>query len=428
MADFAGLEIFENDGTIAFLDNGVEDVLDLTGSLFVAGEGSTLLFDASGDGDRLVLGDVEGTSALKVVGLTPELDDEILFVEVTGNADGAVFTVEETTRDAGFLNWRLTEEAGLIGLALAPDREVIEPARAGVLVTGLWHQSAEAARDSLSLLRTLPGDGRWGVFGQAYDVEQERDATDFAISHDGTGYSFALTGEEQGTGLEAGIGTRFGMVHVGLVAGTGSRELRIRESGNMMDADMTNIGLVAGYDDGRLSADAMIKFDQGELEMDLASADFRDTLDVDAFGASLGLRYRMDMGRLYVMPEASVAYASASLDGFDVDGGSFALEDSDSLRARLGARAGARLGTGKATLNPYAGLFLVNESGGANDVVFTSGADSIRVSDEEVGLFGQALGGVALTFDDSISLFAQGSFDFGEVEGVSLRGGLGVRF
>ncbi len=130
------------------------------------------------------------------------------------------------------------------------------------------------------------------------------------------------------------------------------------------------------------------------------------------------------MGRL---GEAWLAYTDSDLDDLSVPGGTFTFEDKESLRGEAGFRVGSDFAMGNSRIQPFIGVFAVDEMKGQNVTVFNSGPTAFGLQEVEPDTYGKVSAGFNLLQQGGVNLFLRGDAAFGgEAEGGSVR--IGARW
>src|SRR5690606_19884291 len=118
--------------------------------------------------------------------------------------------------------------------------------------------------------------------------------------------------------------------------------------------------------------------------------------NVTNVGVLANTGYRAELGRFFIVPNASLAYVNTSLDDDNVGGAQIPFSDADSLRGGIGAKLGTTFtGTWGAGEIAFTGK-VWNEFKDANTVTLTDNITGYTESfqDRIDGVFGEA-GGVA---------------------------------
>ncbi|HEX8257914.1 MAG TPA: autotransporter outer membrane beta-barrel domain-containing protein, partial [Allosphingosinicella sp.] len=434
---FAGLERFRNAGLITLADGSADDVLDLTGTAFEGAAGSAVRFDVvTGAGgaaaaDQLILGDVSGVTEVQVALQGPAtLGTRADLITVSGDSPDGAFVLDPAFGDAGFLRYRLVGVGtGTIALATAPDREIFEAGRIAPAAANLWRHGAEAwaaqrlaARDS--------GEAGRGVWGQAFTGGQTVEDLGYGTSFDGETYGETLSTKEKYSGLQFGGDLIGGPVRLGVTAGYGDADLRLRESGNEIKAKGFNVGVYGGWSNRLLFVDLLGKIDFADIEFDARSAGARRDFDATIYGLRADAGLRLGGETFFAEPMVSLAWTNASIDDFEVDQGEFRLGGGSGLLGQAGLRAGGRwaLGGGYA-LSPSGGLFAVKELAGGNGLGFHSGTASLAIEGDRPGLYARAEGGLTLSSGSGWDFSLRGQGDFGgDVSGAAVRAGFNWRW
>lgn len=198
-------------------------------------------------------------------------------------------------------------------------------------------------------------------------------------------------------------------------------------------ADYTG-GTVGGYlafTHGGFYADAEVKADFLDLDYDAAIGDA--SANVTNIGVLANTGYRMEMGRFFIEPNASLAYVNTDLDDDNVGGAEIDFSNGDSLRGGIGAKLGGTFagpGGGAAEVAFVGKLW--NEFEDENTVTLTDNitGDSESFTDDIDGIFGE-VGGVATFWNSerTTSGFVSGGVQFNDdFLTVNARAGIRKRF
>jgi trimeric autotransporter adhesin len=442
-ATITGLESFNNTGLVDLRDGATGDVLTLTGSTFTGGAGSQLGLDvslANATADRLVIGAAAGTTTLLLndvtPGATPALNlTGILLVDATAATAGN-FQLSGNN-DFGFTRADLVFNSTTNNFLLvtAPDAEVFEIGRLQAGVTNAWNQSGDAWSARMTELRDVAWSGLepradgFEMWAQGYGGTEGQDQvrsfnpggvpTTVDLSYDQDFYGFQLGGDVQ---RSMGSAT----VVFGLTGGV-SRSEQVFASGNSIDLEGGNIGVYAGMSAGGFFLNALAKADRFKATVFSETAFFRDEFDGTSYGAKGEVGYHLNVGNFFIEPVATLAYVDSDLDDLAVPGGVFTFDDGKSLRGEAGVRMGGDFGFGSSRIQPFVGVFAVEEFEGENTALFTSGGTAFGLQDLETDTYGKVSLGMNLLGQNGVNLFVRGDAAFsGEATGGSVR--IGARW
>ena len=418
-ATLAGLEQLTSSGVIDLSDGAVGDSLTVGGAF--TGANGQLLVDYGPTGvDQLIIGGAAGGSTAIVVSPSgPLLVDAYgsVVVDAGSIAPGAFTLGGETS--FGLVDVTLRSNvAGDVVLFAAPNEFAIQPVVAGGLVTDFWYQSADAWSAAAAARRDRAG-GDGGLWLQGYGGSDSRDVSR-AVDVFGTPTEADFGYDTTRYGAQGGFDFISGMTVFGVTAGFGRAESDLALDTNAV-VDGFNIGAYL------VTETARGFYFEGLAKADFYDVDFRNDVVFDdagmdgvSYGAEGEAGYRMRVGRGYVDLGAGLAYVRSELEGFDQPQGSYAFEDAESLRGRIGARyvhQGDRL-------TAYGDIKLLHEFMGNNGASFTSGGFALPLEDESKGTWVRAEAGVSSVPAGSAGYFVAVWADLGGVQGIGLRAGI----
>lgn len=442
-ATFNGLETFNNTGLVDLRDGVTDDILTLTGATFTGGAGSQLGLDvnfANNASDRLVIGTAAGGTTILLnntaPGTTPLLNlNGIVLVDATA-ATASNFQLGGTS-DFGFTRANLVFDSATSNFRLTtvPDTEVFETSRYGAGMTNAWNQSGDAWSARMTELRDVAfsrleerPDG-FEMWAQGYAGSEGQDQLR-SFNLGGTPTSFDLSYDQDFQGFQLGGDVQrsmgWGKMVFGLTGGVIKSDQAFN-SGNSFELQGGNIGAYAGLYAGGFFLNGLVKADRYEATVISSTAFFRDETEATTVGAKAEAGYRMGLGGFFVEPVVALAYTDSDLDDLSVPGGVFTFEDSEGLRGEAGVRVGGDFAMGSSRIQPFIGVFAVDELRGENTAVFTSGSTSFGLQDLEPETYGKVSVGLNLLEQDGVNLFVRGDALFsGEAKGGSVR--IGARW
>lgn len=424
-ATFAGLETFNNRGTIDMRDDAANDSLILPGAYVGAGA-ARLGLDvdfAAGTADRLVTGVATGATLIDVRGTGGNFTSGILLVDAGTGTSPTAFSLAPDG-DTAYLRRDLRFDAANNDFLLVqgPGQAVFETARFGRMASELWYQSADAVAAQLDTVRD--GNGRRGMalWLQGWTGERERSGTQ-ALAGAGT---FDVSYEQDFQGLQGGIDFQAGSGVAGITGGAGRSDAVFAATGNPVDMEVRNVGLYAQVRAGPLFFNALAKRDWAELEI-TPGAGLGAEFDADLFGVQFNTGLRLDLGAVFAEPSVGLSWVQADLDPFESGPAAVEAGGVESLRARAGLRVGARLPLGGGDLLPFAAANFYEELGDRNSTDFTLG-ETLRLFDEPAGTRGQAAAGLSFVMA-GFEAFVRGEMDFsGGTDSKAVRAGARLRF
>src|SRR6185295_16325063 len=183
-------------------------------------------------------------------------------------------------------------------------------------------------------------------------------------------------------------------------------------AGDQVDIGVWNIGAYASFMKGAFFADLLVKDDVERLNFNLPSVPGIPNLDANSLGASLTVGARFGQ-RLVLEPMATISYVNTRITDLNVPGTTFDWKDSDSLRGQLALRLSGDFLTGDTTLQPFIMGGLGHEFSGDNNLLMTSGGNSLLIADRPVETFGVASLGLNIFGTSGWSGFIRGDGMFG---------------
>ena len=442
-ASFTGLESFNNIGLVDLRDGATGDVLTLSGTTFTGGAGSQVGLDvsfANNTADRLVIGTAAGTTTLLLnnaaPGVTPTLNLNGILLVDAGAAAAGNFQLAGNN-DFGFTRANLVFDSATSNFLLvtAPDTEVFEIGRLQAGVANSWNQSGDAWSARMTELRDVAWSGfeeradGFEMWAQGYAGSEGQDQvrsfnpggapTTVDLSYDQEFQGFQFGGD-----IQRSMGS--GRMVFGLTGGIGRSDLEFA-SGNSTTFEGGNVGAYAAFTAGGFFLNGLVKADRFQATVFSQTALVREEIDGTSYGAKGEIGYRLNLGGFFVEPVATLAYVDTDLDDLTVPGGVFTFEDGESLRGEAGVRMGGDFAFGSSRIQPFVGVFAVEEFEGQSTAVFTSGATAFGLQDIEPDTYGKVSLGVNLLDQDGVNLFIRGDAAFaGEAQGGSIR--IGARW
>lgn len=481
-ASFNGLDNFNNeDGLLnmrngnsdylAVLDdpiygNGVGDVTTMSGN-FNGGGTSSFGIDAflggpgpASSSDQLFVGgDVTSVTALLVNDTNPGAGSYnptgIRFAHVDGEAPEGSFFLPGGPIDKGFFDYDIlrveTASSDWLLVSAPNDRAAELPA----LLTGaqtLWYESSGVWLDRTADLRrqlttcqpvdeaAMAVNGtspqitptadvapechykRYGLWFRGYGGQYDR--------NDGVEYDQDIWGGEAGIDFVlSDADSGYGAFIVGLLGGYVTSSMDFDSTSDSADLEGATFGAYATYLSGGWYADLLFKANLLDVDYETSFDDENsdDNTDATSLGVRLDTGYRFGMDSFFLEPQATLAYVNTSMDDFSLLATDVDPEDGESLRGRLGLRAGMSWDSGNMIFEPFLVGSVWHEFEGDNEVNLTSGG-SVTVSDQAEQTYGEVGGGInVLDADGGMSLFAKvDALVGGDIESIS--GKVGGRF
>jgi outer membrane autotransporter protein len=439
----AGLERFENSGTIDLGNKIAGDVLTLSGDYRGSGNAALLLDidTAAGRGDQLVIqGDATGSTRVAVAATagTAQLTDAagIVLVKVAGDSTADAFALDAASRDIGFVNYALGYDAAngdyrLTGRAGAAAYRMVGAVQAA---ENLWDASADLLRTANLSKRDaqLAGQGEadtsrlWGVL-QGGRLSRNLDTTGASGAID-LDYRQTRQGGQVGFDLLNNAGDT-GLLRVGVTGGYADSTLNFRNSGDRIELSTANVGLYAGYVGERAFANLLVKYDRHDLTA--RSGALADDADFDGstWGVDGEVGLRMGSAGMFIEPTAGLAWMRTSLDDLADGNQRLAFRDSDGFKGRIGARFGGTsvFANGNA-LTVYLSGNLAHRFGSDYAADLVSGA-SQRIKFERLGTTGEGQLGLSYRTAAGFQAFVEGQGETGSgYSGVTGRAGFRIGF
>jgi outer membrane autotransporter protein len=219
-----------------------------------------------------------------------------------------------------------------------------------------------------------------------------------------------------------------GPLRVGVFGGYVASSVDFDTYGASADLSGGTIGAYAAYTNGGFYVD-------GQAKVDLLSLNYSAPIGVDtdaavtSFGVEANTGYRMDMGGLFIEPNATLSYVNTSIEDLSVGTASVDFSNGDSLRGGVGVTVGTIIDTGNDTTTELALLAKVwNEFEEANTVTISDGVGgSVEFADNISGVFGEVRGTATVTsLDQSLSGFVSAGSKFND-EFITVDAKVGVR-
>jgi hypothetical protein len=426
----AGLESLANRGSVDFGDGAANDTLSLPGN-FTGEAGSRLTIDVAGSvagtpTDRLVIGgNAGGTTAvsLKLLGGPAVANPAGTVIVDAATAAGGAFTLAGPTR-SGLVDFSLRQNGGDTVLLALPNEIALEPLLLSGAGFDFWYQSADAWSESATLRRSNLGSASprgTSFWVQGYGGSDKRGKMR-DIDVFGTTRATNLRYETDRRGVQGGVDFRLGSTAAFGLTGGYQHAGSDFASGTQLDLEGHNIGayLLHGGAAG-FYAELLAKADFFDLRLgNGALFGGGGRIEGKSYGAEGEVGYRLMTGALHIDVNAGLAYVRTDLDPLEASGFRFDFDRAESLRGRIGLRAG---GTG--SFAPYADVKLLHEFKGDNDTSLASGGFTLDLADHRKGTWFR--GEVGLTgAPDRSGGFVSAWAETGDVKGYGLR--LGFRF
>lgn len=438
-----GLEAFNNSGLVDLRNGRTGDVLSTSGNFTGSGNstlGLDVNFGAATTADRFnVGGAVTGstTLALAITGDARLGNGPIL---VQGGAGTTANAITFGTTQAGLVQLELAFANNAFSLVGTPSDAAFRTTAFSGALRDLWYESAEAwsaqmreGRDTALVAEAGEAGARFWFQGYGRNRSRDQGGSFTAFGRTRTvdlSYDQDFFGGQIGMDFGGGVGEQGGFAF-GLTGGYVDSHVNFEGVGDDLRMEAINIGGYARFSSGAFFVNALAKYDHIlDVEARSLTADFNTDIDGDLYGASLEAGLRFGGAGFYLEPVATLSYVRSDLEGFAVRGTSVDFDDDNGLRGSAGARLGTTFGVaGGATANLYAGAHYVHDFAGNDEVVFASGADTVRIAALDDEDFVKALVGLNIAGGGNLSGFFEGSTEFlNDRSAYGARAGVRLRF
>lgn len=453
------LETFGNSGLITLVDGQAGDFLRMDAAGLApteyTSEGGRLAVDAvlgpDGISDQLIiLGNSLGvtTVTVNVVDATGANFEGIPVVDVIGNTIAGQFVLDGPL-NAGFFTWDMrfdenTVQHELYTTGIGGGALVFAPGITGA--QDLWHQSMDPLMQRQADLRSLlagltvtpvadfaepveptpvanitPGFWLRGV-GAYLERDDEKDG--FTLDRKQTIWG-GLAGFDFGT-ESAGAAWMFG-----LFGGYLTSKLEFDETNTEWHYEGPSVGVYATYIDHAFYADATVKVDFLDIEIDPGDlAPEADDADTDAvnIGGLIDTGYKFGH-QFFIEPQATLAVVHTEIDDVDIFGGTVQFDDETSIRGRLGLRLGYdHTGSNQVVYSSDVTASVWEEFSGENDISIADPVfGSFGALDDAGGTYGDVSLGFSMVAPEGWSGFIRGNYQFGE-DFEAFAGNAGLRY
>jgi outer membrane autotransporter protein len=443
---FTGLGSFTNTGMLSLVDGQIGNNLVLSGDF--NGTGSSMLGIDLSFADELadvltIEGAATGSTIVGINALAAPsslMFSDILIVDAGEGSEAGAFALEGGRQSIGLLNFEVAFDAALndyfIVSALA--EEGLQTTNFAEGVRNLAAQSFDTWSSQLASLRAGTGTGVSNLSGNgdnmtrvwftasASDVSRDRVET-FTSGMSTTVVD--LSYDQDFFGFQGGVDFGNEVLRYGLTGGYLSSQYSFVSSSDRINYNVFNVGAYVALDTGPFFANALVKYDTIDGDIQGGSG----VLDGDADGSTFGARVEVgaligDHSDLFLEPSFALSWTNTSLDDLTTVQGDFAFDEDTSLIGRFGARVGKGFDLNDTGAFVYLGGFYISEFQGEDTVGFSSNGSSEQFTARPFGDFGEARAGIAIGDDDSkISGGFEGHVLFGDdFEGFG--GSVNLRF
>ena len=473
VTQLTGVETFNNGtslkaGTIDLQDGFTGDVTTLSptegGALaFYGTPGKSFLkvdsflgAPSDSSSDQLIIdGSVSGQTALDVNNVNPGFGSYnpigIEVVSASGSLAPNNFVLKNGPIDTGLFDYDLY----LAGsndwvLASTPNRTFFELPSLMSAAQSMWQQASGVWLDRTADLRfslsrpcvyegvkaardDCPADAKAGAWVKVLGATESRSPT-HSFSLFDTKQTYTTEYDQSGGGVIAG----FDLVHhaddgrgiwlAGVMGGYLRSVVDFENSATNADFESGAVGGYVTYLQGPWFLDAKLMANIGSIDYSGSHAAEADA-NVTSIGGVLDTGYRIDRGRYFIEPGATLSYVSTDIDNLAVYGTSVNFASGDSLRGRLGIRLGTTFQDQQAKYEPFLGLSAWYEFLGDNSISLVSNEYALRATDDVNGAIGEVSGGVNVysLVGDGVSGFLKGNLEFGKDDYLGFAGSFGVR-
>ncbi|TXC73762.1 autotransporter outer membrane beta-barrel domain-containing protein [Sphingorhabdus soli] len=436
---FTGLERFANSGLVDLRNGAVGDRLTVPGN-YVGSGNATLGLDTNlttGASDRLVIGGAAtGSTSVVIADSGVGLNSGTIIVQSGAGSSANAFV-------AG-------NRAGLVQLNVVYDPTAMTynlvgtPGDAAYRTVGLveagrniWYKSADAWTAHMRSQRDAnaaygagePGARVWGqFFGSTDKRDNSRTVSNFGVTRTvNTNYDQDYFGAQAGVdfGGSAGGASSFGF---GVTGGYINSRVGFDNSADAMKYDAFNAGVYAGFKAGGLFVNALGKYDHYTIDSTLNGL-AGDNLKADAYGALVEAGFRLGSDRFFFEPVGSISYVKSNFDDLSIANSTFAFNEDDGFRGKLGARIGSKMNVFGSVASAYLGGNYVHDFRGNDNVAFTNNGTTLILANTAARDYGEGVVGLNIGSADGIRGFFEGFGAKGkDIESYGGRVGLRFRF
>ncbi len=441
-----GLESFANSGLVDLRNGVAGDRLTLaayTGS-GPAALGLDIAFGATPTVDRLNVTTATGSTSVVLNPLNgpATLIPTTTLIQASAASSATAFTLSAGSQFNGLIQYGLVYNPTSFAYQLisAPNATVYRQAKLGEGISTLWNRSADAITAHLAADR----DSGWGaptadsagrIWLQMFGEVNKRDETrsfgfnGLAQNDVDLGYKQDVFGGQIGFDL---YGTRSdtGGFTVGVSGGYASSVMHF--AGNdRFQIDAVNGTLYAGFRAGGLFLNGLAKYDYAWIKNrgNAPVSTFNLETKAQTWGGKVEAGFRFGSNSFFIEPAASIAYTSTDMDRYGVYGGTFDFDDFTGLRGKAGARIGGSTPVGSSTLVFYAGAAAVHEFKGEDGLLFSSGGQTVRLTNDRLGTYGQGTLGLNIVTSSGVTGFIEAHGEYNdEYSGGGGRAGIRIKF
>ena len=362
---------------------------------------------------------------------------------------GATVSLPADAVNAGFVRYDVVAAgpAGTLALVASPSDAALHTARYGTALRSLWNKSADmvsthmqSRRDALWSMGGTPIAGKlWiAMSGSADTIRARRNfstlgqnrVTDMTMRQD-------IFGGQLGLDLGGGVGTRGGFA-VGLTGGYSNSRARFANTPDVLAVNAINGGAYFSFTQGNIFANGLGKYDYYWADARSQTGGFSKDLHGHAYGARGEIGLRAGGDSMFIEPLAQFTWVKTKLDGFNVRGTSVSFDDRDGMRGKAGVRIGGATALGADNrMSFYVGGNYVHNFKNEGGITLANAGGTYRYTGIRTPDYGEALGGISIATNRSVSGFIEGAYtrsfkngtDTPETRrGVAGRAGVTVKF
>jgi outer membrane autotransporter protein len=434
---FAALESVSNNGLIDLTDGATNDTLRLRGNYSGSGAATLAVDVAAGGGtaDSLIIdGAATGSTRIVATGLSGGFVARAPVVSAGAGTAAGAFAFAPTS--VGFTDYSLVSAAGAgggTGFAL-----VGTPSLTAAGLTSLAEGAREVfyrGNDAVAAHLgswTGPSAGQEGFtrafWFQGFGIVQNRDRT-LNASPVGEARSYDLDARQDFFGAQVGVDLLGGPGFVaGVTGGYTNSKLRFDASPLRFKYEAVNVGAYGQIGLAGFTVRGLVKYEYAWIDVTSRPIGLSADADGESWGGLIEAGYRIDGGRYFVEPLASIEYENLELDRFSRFGTAVAFDEADSLRGKAGLRFGAVLDDSPNTIVGYGKVQAIHEFEGKDAVTLTNTA-VVAFENDRPDTYGRATVGLNIAMPSGVRAFIEGTADFaGDVDGGGGRAGLSIPF
>lgn len=426
---FAGLERFENSGTIDMRNGIAGDQFVLPGA-FIGSGASTLAVDIGGaSSDQLVVEGAATGSTNVVVATLPGkatlFAGPVSIIKVGAGSAADAFKLDKA--DMGFIQYNMRYDAvtGTYSLGTQVGSSAYRLAKLNEAAQAIWDKSAQAWSTHMAELRDADGAGKrlWGqMFGGVVDRDSAIDGAPLDYRQDFFG---AQVGYDLGGSEGEDSATIFGVT-----GGYLSSKQRFEGADERADFGALNLAGYGSYRGKRVFANLLAQYSRYSIDArgGIGAERWSDSAGGDAYGVQGEVGVRLGSEKFFVEPVATLAWQNSSIDAIEAFSHRIDFDDNSAVTGKIGARIGAAIGKAGGTQAVlYARGNYVHAFDGKAGLLFSSGNVSQSIVTPQAGDYGEVAIGLNILSNGPVSGFIEGDATVGS--GTKGGGGrVGVRF